>query len=250
MGHMISPGAIDLAASLARRWAEVPAADDGAAARLAALVADPDGLDLAVRFVDRVVRPEDDAVAARELAALRGGTGVASSFLGPVDRTLLAVGALAAPLVPGVVVPAARARLRDLVGHLLVDAGPALGRHLAAARAQGFGVTVNLLGEAVLGASEASARLGRLQALAARPDVEHVAAKVSSIAHGLSAWDRAGSAERIRSRVRLLAASAARHGTSVTVDMEEYRDLAATVAAFTTLLADPDLYDADLGLAV
>ena len=41
--------------------------------RLAALVADPAGLELAVRFVDRVARPEDQRVAARELGGLRGG---------------------------------------------------------------------------------------------------------------------------------------------------------------------------------
>lgn len=246
---MITSGAVDLAAALARRWAAAPPDDDGAAARLAALVADPAGLDLAVTFVDRVIRPEDPAVAARELASLRGATGDAT-FLGPADRLLLAAGALAAPLVPGVVVPAARARLRQLVGHLLVDAGPGLGRHLAATYARGFGVTVNLLGEAVLGEAEAIARLGRLQALASRPDVHHVAVKVTAIASQLSPWDPAGSAERVRERLRVLCMSAARHDTSVTVDMEEYRDLAITVEAFTSLLADPGLRAARLGLAV
>ncbi len=246
---MISPDAVDLAATLARRWAAAPQAVDAAAARLAALVADPAGLDLAVRFVDRVIRPEDPVVAARELSRLRG-TASSATFLAPADRALLAAGALIAPLAPGVVVPAARARLRMLVGHLLVDAGPGLGRHLAALRAAGFGVTVNLLGEAVLGEAEAHTRLGRLQAIAARPDVEHVAAKVSALASQLSPWDPAGSADRIRERLRVLAMSAARHGTSVTVDMEEYRDLATTVDAFTSLLADPALRTADLGLAV
>lgn len=246
---MITAGTADLAAALARRWAAAPPEADGAAGRLAALVADPAGLDLAVRFVDRVIRPEDAHVAARELAALRGTTS-AAGFLGAADRLLLAAGSVAAPLAPGLVVPAARVRLRQLVGHLLVDAGPGLGRHLAATYAQGFGVTLNLLGEAVLGDAEAIGRLGRLQSLAARPDVHHVAAKVSALASQLSPWDRAGSAARVRERLRVLCASAARHGTSVTVDMEEYRDLGLTLDAFTALLADPDLRSADLGLAV
>ena len=51
--------------------------------------------------------------------------------------------------------PIARARLRQIVGHLVVDANdPALGRHLAKARAEGFRLNVNLLGEAVLGEHE------------------------------------------------------------------------------------------------
>ena len=247
---MITPGAVDLAAALARRWAAAPPDDDAAAARLAALVADPAGLDLAVRFVDRVIRPEDPRVAARELGLLRGSTSGAAAFLGTADRLLLVAGSVAAPLAPDVVVPAARARLRQLVGHLLVDAGPGLGRTLAAAYARGFGVTLNLLGEAVLGETEAIARLGRLQTLAARPDVHHVAAKVTAIASQLSPWDPDGSAERVRERLRVLCASAARHGTSVTVDMEEYRDLTLTLEAFTALLDDPGLRSAQLGVAV
>src|SRR5665647_143732 len=71
-GQMTIGGAVtDTAAVLARRWAAARAEDAGPTARLAALVADPEGLELAVRFVDRVMRPEDPAVAARELAALR-----------------------------------------------------------------------------------------------------------------------------------------------------------------------------------
>ena len=47
---------------------------------------------------------------------------------------------------------AGRKRLRQIIGHLVVDSqDPALGKHLAKARAQGFRLNVNLLGEAVLG---------------------------------------------------------------------------------------------------
>ena len=75
---------------------------------------------------------------------------------------LLAVGSVVAPLAPPLVVPLARWRLRQIIGHLVVDArDPALGEHLAAARAQGFRQNVNLLGEAVLGEAEAARRTRR-----------------------------------------------------------------------------------------
>jgi RHH-type proline utilization regulon transcriptional repressor/proline dehydrogenase/delta 1-pyrroline-5-carboxylate dehydrogenase len=241
---------VDTAAALARRWALAHDADEGPTARLAALVADPAGLELAVRFVDRVARPDDLDVAAHELAALRGSGATARRVLGPVDRALLAVGAVAAPMAPRLVVPLARARMHQLVGHLVADAGRGLGPHLAAARAAGFRLNLNLLGEAVLGETEALARLGRVQALAARPDVEQVSVKVSLVASQLSPWDVAGDAERVLRRLRVLAMSATRNGTAVTVDMEEFRDLELTVQVFTGLMADPDLGTADLGLAV
>lgn len=239
----------DTAVALARRWAAARG-DDPGSARLAALVADPDGLDLAVRFVDRVVRPEDPRVAARELARLRGHPGLGTAAISDVDRALLAAGALVAPLVPGAVVPLARARLRSLVGHLVADAGPGLGRHLAAIHAEGFRTNLNLLGEAVLGDGEARRRMRRVATLAARPDVDHVSVKVSSVAGRLSPWALDADAERIRSRLRVLATSAARHDAALTVDMEEYQHLHLTLRAFWGLLEDPTLHDARLGLAV
>jgi len=245
----VDPGTVDTAVALARRWAAVRG-DDAGSARLAALVADPDGLDLAVQFVDRVVRPEDARVAARELAALRRHPGAGTAAIGPVDRALLATGALAAPLAPAAVVPLARARLRALVGHLVADAGPRLGAHLAAIHAQGFRTNLNLLGEAVLGEAEARRRMRRVQALAARPDVDHVCVKVSSVAGRLSPWALRADGERVRSRLRVLAETAARQGTALTVDMEEYQHLHLTLEAFWGLLADPGLYDARLGLAL
>jgi RHH-type proline utilization regulon transcriptional repressor/proline dehydrogenase/delta 1-pyrroline-5-carboxylate dehydrogenase len=243
--------AVDTAAALARRWATATGPGDrhdAAGARLAALVADPAGLDLAVRFVDRVVRPEDPRVAARELAALRAAD--AGDALSRVDRLLLGLGTLAAPVAPAVVVPAARARLRALVGHLVADAGPGLGAHLAAIHRQGFRTNLNLLGEAVLGEREAIRRLQRVQTLAARRDVDHVSVKVSAVASRLSPWALPQDAERVRARLHLLAASAARSGTALTVDMEEYQHLHLTLEAFCALLDDPVLRDARLGLAL
>src|SRR3954451_8639137 len=84
----------------ARRWLSATAEGQTAkerrtTGRLAALVSDPAGLELAVRFVDRVARPQDVRVAARKLAALTAGA--ASEFLGQLDRPMLGVGALVAP---------------------------------------------------------------------------------------------------------------------------------------------------------
>lgn len=251
MTHPVGPS-VDTAAALARRWAAATGTDP-AGARLAALVADPAGLELAVRFVDRVVRPEDVRVAARELARLRdhpATKGGGTRALGPADQALLALGALAAPLAPGVVVPLARARLHQLVGHLVADAGPGLGAHLAAIHRQGFRTNLNLLGEAVLGEDEAARRLQRIQTLATRPDVDHVSVKVSAVASQLSPWALDAEAERVRRRLHVLATSATRHGTAVTVDMEEYQHLHITLGAFRALLADPLLRDARLGIAL
>lgn len=243
------------AVALAHRWMAETAADETpaerrATGRLAALVADPAGLELAVRFVDRVARPQDVRVAAAELAGLGDRAADAAGFLGATDRLLLGVGSRVAPLLPGAVVPAARIRLRQLVGHLVADAGPGLGAHIARVRDDGFRLNLNLLGEAVLGEDEANRRLRRVTELVARPDVDYVSVKVSAVASQLSTWDTAGSVRRVVDRLRPLYLTAAAHGTFINLDMEEYRDLALTVRVFDELTADPALRDHEAGIVL
>ncbi|TNC18444.1 aldehyde dehydrogenase family protein [Georgenia sp. 311] len=219
-------------------------------AQLAALVSDPAGLDLAVRFVDRVARPEDRRAAARELGRLPSGS---ARFLGPLDRLLLGVGALVAPLAPSVVIPLARRRLRRIIGHLVVDAhDPALAAHLARAREEGFRLNINLLGEAVLGEDEARSRAERTRALLEREDVDYVSIKVSSLVSQISTWDTRGTVERVLARLRPIYRTAAARTPHafVNLDMEEYRDLDLTLEVFTTLLSEPGLADLEAGIVL
>lgn len=243
------------AVALAHRWMATTAADETpaerrATGRLSALVADPAGLELAMRFVDRVARPQDDRVAARELAGLGDRAADAAAFLGTSDRVLLGLGSRVAPLLPTAVVPAARIRLRQLVGHLVADAGPGLAGHIAHARRDGFRLNLNLLGEAVLGEDEANRRLRRVQDLVARPDVDYVSVKVSAVASQLSTWDTAGSVRRVVARLRPLYRTAAQHGTFLNLDMEEYRDLALTLRVFDELTSDPALRGHEVGIVL
>ena len=217
--------------------------------QLAGLLSDADGLAMAVRFVDEVARAEDVHVAAKVLTTLRGGAG----FLGPLDRLMLGAGARLAPLLPWIVVPLARKRLRQLVGHLLVDANdPGLARHLARFSSDGVVLNVNLLGEAVLGESEAASRARRTVALLERDDVAYVSVKVSSMVSQISTWDTTGTLQRASERLRdVYRAAAARSPQAfVNLDMEEYRDLDLTLEVFETLLVEPEFLSLEAGIVL
>lgn len=245
---------VEDAAELAHRWAAATAEgqtaqEERTSAQLGALLADSAGLDLAVRFVDRVARPEDLRVAAKELGQLSAST--AGSFLSAVDRTLLGAGALVARLAPDVVVPLARKRLRQLVGHLVVDAHDrALREHLSRAHDDGFRLNINLLGEAVLGESEARSRAERTLALLNRDDVDYVSIKVSSLVSQISTWDTPGTVERVLKRLRPLMRAAAAKGAFVNLDMEEYRDLDLTLEVFTQLLSEQEFTGLEAGIVL
>lgn len=246
----------DEAIALVRRWlteaAKIPA--DASAEQLAGVLKDPNGLDFTVGFVDGVVRPEDLKVAARNLAALAPKV---PAFLPWHMRSAVRLGGTMAPVLPNVVIPIARRVLREMVGHLIVDATDAkLGPAIAKIRKDGIKLNVNLLGEAVLGEHEASRRLEGTHTLLARPDVDYVSIKVSSTVAPHSAWGFDEAVEHVVERLTPLFARAASYaGTGqkakfINLDMEEYKDLDMTIAVFTRILDKPEFKNLEAGIVL
>ena len=226
--------------------------DHSASRRLATVVADPSATAFAMRFTDRVVRPEDPAVAAGQLASLVGEAQL-PAFLSPVDRLLLRVGARLGPRFPRIVMPLAQRRMRALVGHLVVDSEPErLAAHFRSRAGEGYSLNVSMLGEAVLGDVEARRRHREVLETLAQPDVDYVSVKVSAVVSQLNPWDFDGSLERVAKALRplLAAAAATSPPTFINLDMEEYHDLDLTTSAFRMLLDEPELAAVDAGIAL
>lgn len=242
--------------ALVRHWlteaARVPV--DASAEQLAGVLKDPNGLDFTVGFVDGVVRPEDLQVAARNLAALAPKV---PAFLPWYMRSAVRLGGTMAPVLPQVVIPLARKVLREMVGHLIVDATDAkLGPAIAKIRKDGIKLNVNLLGEAVLGEYEASRRLEGTHTLLARPDVDYVSIKVSSTVGPHSAWAFDEAVEHVVAKLTPLftrAASFAAGGQKakfINLDMEEYKDLDLTISVFTRILDKPEFKNLQAGIVL
>ena len=255
------PALIDGAVARAGRWlrtsrgprpAEVGRREAAATSSLAALLHDPHGVDFTMGFVDKVARPEDDRVAATALRRLVSPTdGSVGSFMSGTDAALLRLGTVAAGIAPSIAMPVARARLRQLVGHLVFDAdGDKLRRRLGRARDTGVRLNLNLLGEAVLGQGEADNRLRRTHELLADPAVDYVSIKVSSVVAQLIPWDLEGNRDRIVERLRPLYRTARDGGKFVNLDMEEYKDLHLTLEVFTALLDEPEFRDLTAGIVL
>ena len=254
----------DEAIALATTWARRGAAERGSrsAALLARVLRDQNGLDFTVGFVDRVVRPEDLAVAARNLKVLARDT---PAFLPWYMRIAIRLGGVLAQYLPWLVVPIARRVLRGMVGHLIIDARPVqLGKAIASLKTDRVRLNLNLLGEAVLGDAEARRRLDGTRALLERPDVDYVSIKVSSIVSQLSMWAFDETVERVVERLTPLyevaananQQSAAAHGATpgiqkfINLDMEEYRDLDLTMAVFQGILDQPQLTGLEAGIVL
>ena len=220
------------------------------AERLAGLLKDPHGLDFAVGFVDRVVRPEDLRVAGRNLERLSRRV---PAFLPWYMRVSIQLGGGFGPLLPWPIVPIARAVFRRIVGHLLLDATPGrLDDSLARLRRPGIRLNLNLLGEAVLGDDEAVRRLRETHELLARPDVDYVSIKVSAVSSQLNLWAFDETVDRVVARLTPLYEFAADAGTAkfINLDMEEFHDLDLTMAVFQRLLEQPRLRSLEAGIVL
>ena len=238
------------AIALARRWVDASAAADvdPAAERLAGVLQDRNGLPFAVGFVDGVMRPESAAAAAANLHRVAP---LVPNFLPWYLRGAVRVGGLVAPTLPLPTVPIARRVLRDMVGHLIVDARPdKLGPALEILRAKGARLNLNLLGEAVLGDQEADNRLAGIHELIQRPDVDYVSVKVSAIMSRISMWAFDEVVDRVVERLTPLYLTASGKDCFINLDMEEYRDLDLTIAVFTRLLEDPRLVNLEAGIVL
>lgn len=221
-------------------------------AQLEGIVTDDDGVAFVMQFVDRVIRPDDNTIAAQQLAAVVDERPL-PNFLTPLDKALLRSGAKLGPAMPAIVMPLARRRMRSIVGHLVAPAEETkLAAHLSRNRSEGFALNVNLLGEAVLGEREAKRRLDELLALVAQPDIDYVSVKISAVASQLNHFAHVDSLRRVTEKLRLLVETAANASTPtfINFDMEEYHDLDLTLEAFMSVLSEPHLVGVDAGIVL
>jgi len=218
--------------------------------RLAKILKDPQGLDWTLKFVDRVIRPSDRRVAASELAKLSNGL---PKSLGFIDRVAIRLGGSLATSFSFIVIPIAKAVLRNLVGHLIADARPKkLTKHIAKAKSSGVSLNLNLLGEAVLGEEEANHRFNETFALLKRKDVDYVSIKLSAVASQLSMWGFEATVSRMVDKLTPLYEYAANSEQKkfINLDMEEYRDLGLTMLVFKKLLSTPSLKNLEAGIVL
>ncbi|MEW6755454.1 MAG: proline dehydrogenase family protein [Candidatus Latescibacterota bacterium] len=157
---------------------------------------------------------------------------------------------------------------RFITGANLEEALPRLGRLWV----EGYGITVDLLGEATLGHAEAERYqrrylelVDRLAAQAARwpaqPELERnhlgalprasVSVKLTALEPQLDAAETGGCAARLRERLLPILLRARQRGVFVNVDMEQWEVHGIVVEAFAQAVLHPELRDwPHLGIAV
>ena len=218
--------------------------------RVARLIENPESKSLSMAMTDRLFRSDNASRAAWGWRGLLRRFGISEGFAA-VDRLMLRLGAFASRILPWPVIAAVRHRLRDESDQVILPAeDPALSRYLDQRRRDGERVNLNQLGEAVLGEEEAQRRMDATLALLARADVDYVSVKISAIFSqiNLVAWQT--TLDEIKARLRRLYRAALPEAKFVNLDMEEYRDLALTVAAFREVLDEEEFGKLSAGIVL
>lgn len=216
---------------------------------MARLLAEPAGRETILALTDEVLRIGEAGRAGDVLAGIASAPQAGAGF-GPLDRSALRVGGRLARRFPRIVVPAVRARVQaEMSGVVLPASRRSLRRHARRRHAQGIQLNLNVLGEAVLGETEARRRLGQVLDVLAEPAVDYVSVKISAICSQLDVLAFDTEVDRIAGRLRELY-RAARPAKFVNLDMEEYRDLELTTAVFRKVLDEDAFLRVNAGIVL
>src|SRR5262245_57402744 len=253
--------ALELAEALLREARAQQTPDERAQSRkLARMMADPHGKELTIALADQAFRSHRPERIADQLAHLLEQHGV-PQYMDWWERVALLLGGAMAHYLPSVVVPPIVSRLRHETQNVILPGEEEDLRHyLEERRKAGLRLNLNQLGEAILGDAEASRRLNAYLALLARDDVEYISVKVSSVFSQIDLVAFRDTVARVAERLRPLYRAAARHQYRhadgrvtpkfINLDMEEYRDLDLTVAAFRGVLDEPEFLSLSAGIVL
>lgn len=235
-----------------RRWVaeSAEAETPRAVAHLEKLLRDPRGLEFAIEFIDRVIRPDDLRVAARDFERL-------SRRVPPVlpawQRVVIQLGGGFAVLLPRPVVPLARHAFRRIVGQMVFAAGPRrLDKRLAGLRDRGARPDLALLADTSPGHAGADRYAAAMLDLLGRSDVDCVSVELGSVIAARDLWATeatvAGAVERLLPLYEFAAASASTKAITLEVGAAHEQELAVSV--LTTLLDRPSLQGLEAGIVV
>jgi len=217
--------------------------------RVARLMRDPAAIEATITMTDEVMRITEMKSASRIFRSAAAKASIKG--FGPINGIGLKVLGLISFVLPRTSVKVVHQRVRALSSDLILTSeNNKLAKHLAARKEIGISLNINVLGEAVLGDHEASRRLDSILEMMSRAEVNYVSVKLSAIVAQLTIIDFAGSVDRVSEKMRVLYRAAQADDCFVNLDMEEYRDLAMTVAAFKKVLAEVEFESLSAGIVL
>ncbi|NGX57903.1 MAG: 1-pyrroline-5-carboxylate dehydrogenase 1 [Chlamydiae bacterium] len=228
--------------------------------QLARMMEDPAGKDFTTTLTDECFRSTSNRRVADQLLYILGKFGI-PQYLTLNKKMPLQAFKLLGRKAAALFVPLAKKMIRKETAKVILPADRnKLKKHIQQRLGEGVRVNINHLGEAILGEEEALHRLKMYLDDLARPEIEYISVKISTICSQLNLLARDQTIDILAERLRELYRAAARHeftredGTKVpkfvNLDMEEYRDLGLTVVVFRKVLDELEFFNLSAGIVL
>lgn len=212
--------------------------------KLARLVSDPAGKSFIVSLIDSSFRSHDTKRVADQWSYLLSRAPL-PRFLTPLERlSLKFLQKICLPFHRWII-PILNTLIRREASAVILEENQ-LDHHLQTRKSEGIRINLNRLGEAILGEEEAVERLSLYCADLARPDIDYISVKISTLYSQVSPLAKEKTLHILGERLRVLY----RSGKFVNLDMEEYRDLKLTAELFQTLLSEPEFKHLKAGIVL
>lgn len=217
--------------------------------RVARLFKDNKAIQATITLTDEVMRIQSNSAAARIFRrAAKQASVVGFGFINAIGLKALGI---FSRFLPGTSVAVVHKTIRTLSkSQILPYENAALKKHLTNRSKTGISLNINVLGEAVLGEHEANTRLDLILGMIRRPEINYISVKLSAVVAQIITIDFDNSVNRVSEKMRVLYREAIANETFVNLDMEEYRDLPMTVAAFKKVLSEPEFSKMNAGIVI
>jgi len=253
--------AIDLAKAWQDRANELLTHEEkGIAEQMMRLLTHPLDKVILTKMIDQSFRSHNPGRVADQINSLLKKYGV-PDFFSSVDKLLVQMFLGLGRYIPSISVPKVIEKMRHDSSRAIIPGEPdELYAHLQKRKKQGVQMNINHLGEALLGEREALKRLDTYISDLKDIEIECISIKISTIYSQIEALAFEHTVQILTKRLFQLYKAAKENfyrrdsgvmvPKLVTLDMEEYRDLEITVAAFKQTLAQDEFKEYTAGIAL
>ena len=249
--------AIDLSALMLREAARTMTNEERAIQeQLSRLMRDPVGKAFTTAMTDQCFRSQTNGRVADQMIYLLGQFGL-PQYLDWLKRLELLAFKILGAKISQFLVPLATKALRKETSRVILPGETSLlSKHLKERKSEGVRLNLNHLGEAILSESEAKKRLQIYLEDLKNPDIDYISVKISTIFSQINLVAFQETVDSIAERLKLLYRAAMKNPDAngkpkfINLDMEEYRDLTLTVAAFRKVLDESEFESLSAGIVL
>ncbi|RAX56648.1 1-pyrroline-5-carboxylate dehydrogenase [Helicobacter monodelphidis] len=211
------------------------------------LLENPANKVLLIELLDKSFRSSNNDVKFEAISHTLRKYGIAD-FFSPFERFLLQAFLTLGGIAPNISVPFFITQIRQDTANMVLDSAPnSLAMHNQKRLKQGITINVNLIGEEVLGEGESLTRFHHYEEALKSEYITYISIKITTIFSQINILDFEYSKSEIVKRLDKLYALAKAESKRqnkpkfINLDMEEFRDLELTVAAFKESITKFDI---------